>query len=512
MKLKFKSFFMLVVLSLIPTVVNAEDDVAASDRYDLVDRLTDLQEVVADIAEQYAAITSRIDFIQQRLTEGQETVLKEETIKKSDPNLAESYYSMLNFFSEGERESSLRSNYVTEDEFEELVVMFYHLLDSFESLSNTVSGISAQIPTINSTLQSLVNACGTLNSKMQTLNSVIEVKQDGSVSLCKSSPLIGKIEPTGTAGYWPPAVFYDWDRACSKFKVSYDAQLESITLYCNDMSKIISPQNVYVSTCEQIEHSENYHMVNYYTTFINTSEFPRITYTFRVPITIKADRDHLLCVRRTGNNPLYVYTCYDLRNGGFYRPFGASENLDPPPGWGQEEDPRSNPENDTNLLDLNRSGITPQQWFGYLFVQYWEESINTSQEIWSIFKFTEDVSFDFSSEGLDIEKGKITVEGSEVATSANLSGMITNAFTQSPELLDAIFPTQYGKVKITQGNLSATIANNLTTNAVINITPTQVIYPRYWVEVDENGCGKVKIDTSYPVTGDLTFYYMIIKR
>jgi len=510
MKLKFKSFFMLVVLSLIPTVVNAEDDVAASDRYDLVDRLTDLQEVVADIAEQYAAITSRIDFIQQRLTEGQETVLKEETIKKSDPNLAESYYSMLNFFSEGERESSLRSNYVTEDEFEELVVMFYHLLDSFESLSNTVSGISAQIPTINSTLQSLVNACGTLNSKMQTLNSVIEVKQDGSVSLCKSSPLIGKIEPTGTAGYWPPAVFYDWDRACSKFKVSYDAQLESITLYCNDMSKIISPQNVYVSTCEQIEHSENYHMVNYYTTFINTSEFPRITYTFRVPITIKADRDHLLCVRRTGNNPLYVYTCYDLRNGGFYRPFGSSENLDPPQPRGGGD--MSNADNSVDDAGTNRSGITPQQWFGYLFVQYWEESINTSQEIWSIFKFTEDVSFDFSSEGLDIEKGKITVEGSEVATSANLSGMITNAFTQSPELLDAIFPTQYGKVKITQGNLSATIANNLTTNAVINITPTQVIYPRYWVEVDENGCGKVKIDTSYPVTGDLTFYYMIIKR
>lgn len=512
MKLKFKSFFMLVVLSLIPTVVNAEDDVAASDRYDLVDRLTDLQEVVADIAEQYAAITSRIDFIQQRLTEGQETVLKEETIKKSDPNFAESYYSMLNFFSEGERESSLRSNYVTEDEFEELVVMFYHLLDSFESLSNTVSGISAQIPTINSTLQSLVNACGTLNSKMQTLNSVIEVKQDGSVSLCKSSPLIGKIEPTGTAGYWPPAVFYDWDRACSKFKVSYDAQLESITLYCNDMSKIISPQNVYVSTCEQIEHSENYHMVNYYTTFINTSEFPRITYTFRVPLTIKADRDHLLCVRRTGNNPLYVYTCSNVRNGGFYRPFGASENLDPPPGWGQEEDPRSNPENDTNLLDLNRSGITPQQWFGYLFVQYWEESIYSSQEIWSIFKFKEDVSFDFSSEGLDIEKGKITVEGSEVVTGANMAGMITNAFAQTPGLRDAIFPAQYGKVTITLGNLDATIATGLTTDTIINVTPAKVVYQRYWVEIDASGCGKVKIDTSYPNTTDLTFYYTIIKQ
>ena len=38
------------------------------------------------------------------------------------------------------------------------------------------------------------------------------------------------------------------------------------------------------------------------------------------------------------------------------------------------------------------------------------------------------------------------------------------------------------------------------------------MYPRYWVEIDELGCGKVKIDTSYPVSNDLTFYYMIIKH
>lgn len=512
-KFQFKSVFLLVAISfVISTALKAENDIAVNDGYDLVERLADLQETVADIAEQYAAITSKIDFIQQKLPEGKGTVSKEETIKNSEPNLAESYYSMLNFFSEGERESSLRSNYVTEDEFEELVVMFYHLLDSFESLSNTVSGISAQIPTINSTLQSLVNACGTLNSKMQTLNSVIEVKQDGSMSLCKSSPIIGKIEPTGTGTCWNPANYYNWDRAGSKFRVSHDAQLESITLYCDDISKIISPQNVYILTCEEIPNSSNYQFVEYNTTFINTNDFPKITYSFFRPKTIYSDRDYLVCVRRTGNNPLYPYVTSSYRGGSFYRPYGTLENIDPPPGWGQEEEPRSNHDNSENQSEQNRFEITPQMWFDCYFPGYWVETYYVGTELWSILKFAEDVSFDFSSEGLDIEKGKITVEGSEVATSANLSGMITNAFTQSPELLDAIFPTQYGKVKITQGNLSATIANNLTTNAVINITPTQVIYPRYWVEVDENGCGKVKIDTSYPVTGELTFYYMIIKR
>ena len=512
MKLKFKSFFMLVVLSLIPTVVNAEDDVAASDRYDLVDRLTDLQEVVADIAEQYAAITSRIDFIQQRLTEGQETVLKEETIKKSDPNLAESYYSMLNFFSEGERESSLRSNYVTEDEFEELVVMFYHLLDSFESLSNTVSGISAQIPTINSTLQSLVNACGSLNTDMQNLKSVIEVKQDGSVSLCKSSPIIGKIEPTGTGTCWNPANYYNWDRAGSKFRVSHDAQLESITLYCDDTSKIISPQNVYILTCEEIPNSSNYQFVEYNTTFINTNDFPKITYSFFRPKTIYSDRDYLVCVRRTGNNPLYPYVTDSYRGGSFYRPYGTLENIDPPPGWGQEEEPRSNHDNSENQSEQNRFEITPQMWFDCYFPGYWVETYYVGFELWSIFKFTEDVSFDFSSEGLDIEKGKITVEGSEVATSANMAGMITNVFAQTPGLRDAIFPAQYGKVTITLGNLDATIATGLTTDTIINVTPAQVVYQRYWVEIDASGCGKVKIDTSYPNTTDLTFYYTIIKQ
>ena len=98
-----------------------------------------------------------------------------------------------------------------------------------------------------------------------------------------------------------------------------------------------------------------------------------------------------------------------------------------------------------------------------------------------------------------------------MATSANMAGMITNAFAQTPGLRDAIFPAQYGKVTITLGNLDATIATGLTTDTIINVTPAQVMYPRYWVEIDGSGCGKVKIDTSYPVLNDLTFYYMVIK-
>lgn len=507
--MKLKSFFFLIILAVMINVTAKAEDEIFSETYDLSEKLSEVQDTIKEISEQYVAITSKIDLIQNELLNEQGTILKEQKTGGQVSLSGDSYYSMLQLFSEGERESS-RANYVTYEEFEDLLVMFYGLLDSLESLSNTVSGISAQIPTINSTIQSLVNSCGHLNTDVQTLKSVIEVKQDGSVSFCKSSPLIGKQEPPGTAGYWPPAVFYDWDRACSKFKVSRDTQLESVTLYCSDMTRIFSPQNVYISTCQKIEHSENYQMVDYHATYINTSDFPRITYTFRIPITITADRDHLLFVRRSGTNPLYVYTCSNVRNGGFYRPFGSYESLDPPEPRGSS----NNSYSDTNVgsFESNRSEVTPQQWFNYLFCQYWEASIYSTQEIWSIFKFTDDVSFDFSSEGLDIEKGKITVEGSEVATSANMAGMITNAFAQTPGLRDAIFPAQYGKVTITQGNLSATIATGLTTDTIINVTPAQVMYPRYWVEIDGSGCGQVKIDTSYPVLNDLTFYYMIIKQ
>ncbi len=508
--MKLKSFFLLIILAVMINVTAKAEDEIFSETYDLSEKLSEVQDTIKEISEQYVAITSKIDLIQNELLNEQGTILKEQKTGGQVSLSGDSYYSMLQLFSEGERESS-RANYVTYEEFEDLLIMFYGLLDSLESLSNTVSGISAQIPTINSTIQSLVNSCGSLNTDVQKLKSAIEVRSDGTMSLCKSSPLNGKQEPTGNGSCWLIAVYNDWDRACSTFSVSHNTKLESVTLYCDDITKIIPPQNVYISTCKKRDDSDSYYMQEYLAYSIDTSDFPRITYTFRYPVTIQSDRDHALCVRRSGNNPLYVYVCNPIRNSLLYKPLGATESWDPP----SPPEPRGNSENSNSdnheISDQIRSGA-PAQWFYYLLSQTWEECFYSSLEIWSIFKFTDDVSFDFSSEGLDIEKGKITVEGAEVATSANMAGMITNAFARTPELKDAIFPVRYGKVTVTQGSLSATIATGLTSDAIINITPAQVMYPRYWVEIDANGCGKVKIDTSYPVSNDLTFYYMIIKH
>lgn len=310
--MKLTSFFFLIILAVMINVTAKAEDEIFSETYDFSEKLSEVQDTIKEISEQYVAITSKIDLIQNELLNEQGTILKEQKTGSQVSLSGDSYYSMLQLFSEGERESS-RANYVTYEEFEDLLVMFYGLLDSLESLSNTVSGISAQIPTINSTIQSLVNSCGHLNTDVQTLKSVIEVKQDGSVSLCKSSPIIGKIEPTGTGTCWNPANYYNWDRAGSKFRVSHDAQLESITLYCDDTSKIISPQNVYILTCEEIPNSSNYQFVEYNTTFINTNDFPKITYSFFRPKTIYSDRDYLVCVRRTGNNPLYPYVTASYR-------------------------------------------------------------------------------------------------------------------------------------------------------------------------------------------------------
>lgn len=597
MKNNRNSLLLFILLSImIATVTKADNNINTGDNYNFSEKFIELQDIVAEISDQYTAITSKLDSIQHELPNELENRIMERIAKDQETGVKKQYYSMMEIFSEDERDSLIRAGYATIEQFNALADYVFNLESKLQALSNTVSGISSQIPTINSTIQSLVNACGSLNNNLQTLNSVIEVKQDGSVVLCKSSPLIGKIEPPGGASFWIPAVYSEWDRAGSKFHVSHDSQIESVTLYCDDVNKILLPQNVYISGCESSNNPDFFHIVNYNATLINTSNFPRITYSFSTPVPILADRDYLLCVKRTGNTPLYVYTCSNVRNGWFYKPYEALESFNPPEPRGGGND--SNSDGDNGSTEPPRSGWSPQQWFDYYLSGYWSESVYPTQEIWSIFKFTDDVSFEFSSEGLDIEKGNITVEGAEVATSANLSGMITNILMRTPNLLnekitwnhfcnnlkdflitadggevigelqvsrltvptggnwhigttstrtdiiidnpngrittlngdlnfsangtdakivahdflDFSSPGQCGKVTISQGNTSSLIANNLTEDAIINITPAQITQPKYWVEIDELGCGRVKIDSGTPVSEDLSFYYMIIKR
>ena len=181
------------------------------------------------------------------------------------------------------------------------------LSSNLTSLQNTVNSILASQTSLQNSLQSLTVAYNLLNEQCNNLTSAVQANDDGSVVIAKSSPLVGRTEPTSGANYWQPAIDGNWDRAGNTFRVSRDTQLENVTLYCDNIARILSPQNVYISACEI--YSGVVQIVEYAATSINTSDFPQITYSFSTPVQISADRDYLLCVKRTGNAPLYVYTC-----------------------------------------------------------------------------------------------------------------------------------------------------------------------------------------------------------
>lgn len=292
---------------------------------------------------------------------------------------------------------------------------FATLSSNLTSLSNTVSSITASLSNSQGSLQNLTIAYNRLDEICDNLTSAVQVNDDGSVVIAKSSPIDGRIEPTSGASCWQPAIDGNWDRAGNTFRVSRDTQLENVTLYCDNAARILSPQNVYISSCEV--NSGVPQIIEYASSSVNTSSFPRITYSFSSPVPISSDRDYLLCVKRTGNAPLYVYTCSNIRYGDFYKPYGASD------------EPREG-------SDPPRSSLTPQQCFSEYLSYYWSLTY-TSQDIWSIFKFTDDESFTFNENGLTVESGNITVGGSEVVTSSNLGAKFVSMLADYPNLLDS---------------------------------------------------------------------------
>ena len=69
---------------------------------------------------------------------------------------------------------------------------------------------------------------------------------------------------------------------------------------------------------------------------------------------------------------------------------------------------------------------------------------------------------------------------------------------------------QCGKVKILEGASIAVISSNLSTNAIINITPLQDPGARYWVNI--NTIGQATVNLSDIADNDLEFYYIILKK
>lgn len=69
---------------------------------------------------------------------------------------------------------------------------------------------------------------------------------------------------------------------------------------------------------------------------------------------------------------------------------------------------------------------------------------------------------------------------------------------------------QCGRIAIISGSTSVNIAENITSNAVINITPCQCMNVKYWVEISESGVATINIDDSE--YEDLFFFFMILRK
>ncbi len=398
--------------------------------------VSDLETKAKHIQEQYVSITSRLAKLEYDLPEKFQCLSNLFQFSNSkfgidnDAHLFYDSYKLSDLekfylFSEGDDRyvpnpepssfATLAQLIAVSNQVVALNASFTVLSSNLTSLSNAVSSITSSLTNSQGSLDNLTIAYNRLDEICDNLTSAVQVNDDGSVVIAKSSLIDGRIEPTSGANCWQPAIDGNWDRAGNTFRVSRDTQLESVTLYCDNVARIISTQNVYITSCEV--NSGVPQIIEYASSSINTSNFPRITYSFSSSVPILADRDYLLCVKRTGNAPLYVYTCSNIRYGDFYKPYGAS---DEPRGGG----------------DTPRSGLTPQQCFSEYLSYYWSLTY-TTQDIWSIFKFTDDESFTFNESGLTVESGNITVGGSEVVTSSNLSAKFVSMLADYPNLLDS---------------------------------------------------------------------------
>lgn len=399
-----------------------------------------LKEQVCVIQSQYISITSRLSKLEYDIPEKFQSLSNLFQTSKSnfhvDNNACIYYdeYELSDFekffiYSESDRNpppqyATLAQLTAVSNQVAALSGSFSALSSNLTFLSNTVSSITSSLSNSQGSLQNLTIAYNRLDEICDNLTSVIKVNSDGSVVIAKSSPIIGKIEPRGNGSLYTLA--QNWDRCCSKFRVSRDTQLESVTLYCDDPSKMPAPGNVYVSTVISNKFTGNYSFESWHCVNVDTSNFPRCVWTFvnNRKIPVYNDRDYLLCISKS-NGALYPYVTSPFRQGSFYKPFGATEELppDPPPNSPDPELPRSSP--------------SAQDWFNYFFLYDWEESIFYPKELWSILKFTDDESFTFSENGLALESGNITVAGSEVVTSSSLGDMFVSMLAEYPNVLNS---------------------------------------------------------------------------
>lgn len=92
----------------------------------------------------------------------------------------------------------------------------------------------------------------------------------------------------------------------------------------------------------------------------------------------------------------------------------------------------------------------------------------------------------------------------------NLMANGTNRMIKAVSFFQFECPGQCGRIKIEEGGTFGIIAENLSSNAVVNITPMQETFSRYWVDIDV--LGQATIYISDPTNSCLFFYYTIIHK
>lgn len=444
------TFEVSICIVLCVVSVKAESDGVYQDaelRSYLSQAVSDLETKAKHIQEQYVSVTSRLAKLEYDIPEKFQCLSNLFQFSNSkfciDNNACLFYdsYELSDLerfflFSEGDnyRDPDSPSTVAT---LEQLLVVSNQVVtlnasltainSNLNSLSNIVNSITISLASSQESLQSLTVAYNRLDEICDDLLSVVKINTDGSIVFCKSSPIIGRIEPIRNPYVYTLA--QNWDSCCSKFRVSKDTFLESVTLYCDDPSKMPAPLHVNVSTVILDEITGQYNFHSWPCSSVDTSNFPRCVWRFsqNTKIPILSDRDYLVCITKS-NGALYPYITSPYRQGSFYKPIGATEELppDPPPNSPDPEEP-----------ELPRSNPSPQDWFNYRFACNWEESMYYAKELWSILKFTDDESFTFDEEGLALERGNITIGGSEVVTSSSLGDMFVSMLAEHPNALNS---------------------------------------------------------------------------
>ena len=603
--IKFSLFLSLVLMSYV-CLANKDMDFSSNfeKEEELLERITKLQAQVKDIKGQYISITSQLEKIQLNIPKGLENfpdlfILNDDTLVVGpDGNIYYDGYEIrdvlcsINGYYESNDSTNnaeqTRSGYVTTEQFNQLASLVFTLSancqtlnNNLNSISNTVYNITQQMSMMSATVQYLSTQCENLSQKCDLIDSAIDIKDDGRIVVNAASPIMGVIEPVFTPSLYSYPSVWSWEGICTKFNVSTNSHLKSITLYCNDINKIMSPESVYVST--GVSNNSGYQMDYWYCNSVNTNRFPLCTYSFSNPILIRSDRFHLLGIRKIGNNLIYPYVCNGYRNGGLYKPYGANESEPPlrgddPPDPGPRVGPSDPP-------------MTLSEFMNMTFEYYWEPCFD-SYELWSVFNFVEDVGFTFDKHGLELKSGDISIAGTRVVTDESLGVALTNraevlegkiswdSFCQglkdylitvnggtiTGELYveDLILPNngswlignattrsdikinnpngcittssgdlnlacngedtkiiahdfvqfsdseQCGKVIISAGSTSVSIASDLSSDAVVTVTPSQQTNVKYWVEINSLGGGSIVIDEQ--TNCDLSFFYMIMRK